>query len=157
MSGGMIRPWLLGVAAAVLIITAAYAVTPGGKPRAAIRFCAGVLLIWMLLRPLSGWNADWFGESFSAASRSIDQQIEQYREENMKRMEEVIADKTEAYIADKGAQWGITCHPQVETQRRDGVAYPYRVVMDVPMHRGLSAYLTEQLDIPPERQIWQEG
>lgn len=152
-----VRPWLLGVAAAVLMLTVVYAVVGEGKMRFVVRLSGSLLLMWMLLHPLTQWDAPWSGETFSAARQSIDRQIEQYQEENMKRTEAVIAQRTEAYIADKGAEWGIVCHPVVETQRRDGVSYPYRVVMDIPLHQGLSVYLTEQLDIPPQRQIWQEG
>lgn len=151
-----LRPWLLGVIAAALILAVLYALVPDGKLRGSLRLTGGMVLLLMLLQPLSGWSFPWSGTGAVSIRQEIDRQIRIYQEEGMKEMASIIAQRTAAYISDEGRQLGVVCHPQVETVQQNDIPIPYRVVMDVPYHRSLSEYIARELGITLERQIWQE-
>ena len=141
-----LRPWLLGVIAAALILAVLYALVPNGKLRGPLRLTGGMVLLLMLLQPLSGWSFPWSGTGAVSIRQEIDRQIRIYQEEGMKEMASIIAQRTAAYISDEGRQ----------TVQQNDIPIPYRVVMDVPYHRSLSEYIARELGITLERQIWQE-
>ena len=65
-----------------------------------------------------------------------------------------IRQRTAAYISEKAAQLGLSCHPRVEVTWRGGVPYPGSVTLDMAENRALSAILEEDLGIPPSEQHW---
>ena len=71
--------------------------------------------------------------------------------ENLQRF---IEEKTAAYIASKGAELGLDCTAQVETEVRDGVPYPSSVTLDVSRDPALAAWMAAELDIGESGQHW---
>ena len=68
-----------------------------------------------------------------------------------------IAERTAAYISDKGAALGLAVTARVEPENSpDGIPVPSAVELTGPRSAELSAYIAEELGIPPERQIWKE-
>ena len=87
-------------------------------------------------------------------SRDMEQQAETYRREGQAQLELGIRQRTAAYISEKAAQLGLSCHPRVEVTWRGGVPYPGSVTLDMAENRALSAILEEDLGIPPSEQHW---
>lgn len=83
----------------------------------------------------------------------MEQQAETYRREGPPSWSLHTA-RTAAYISEKAAQLGLSCHPRVEVTWRDGVPYPGSVTLDMLENRALSAILEEDLGIPPSEQHW---
>ena len=67
----------------------------------------------------------------------------------------IIERETAAYISDKGAALGVTCHAEVETELRSGVPYPCAVTLDVERDEALAACIAADLGISEEKQTWQ--
>lgn len=80
--------------------------------------------------------------------------METYRAADAAELAAIIEQRTAAYISDKGAALGVTCHAQVETELRSGVPYPCAVTLDVERDEALAACIAADLGIGEERQTW---
>ena len=123
-----IRQWLLGILAAAMGLS--------------------------LLGPAAGLDLSDLAVRYEDLSRDMEQQAETYRREGQAQLELGIRQRTAAYILEKAAQLGLSCHPRVEVTWRDGVPYPGSVTLDMAENRALSAILEEDLGIPPSEQHW---
>ena len=138
--------WLLAVSAAALLVSVVQALIPEGGLRRTATFIGGLLLLAVLLRPaaeldLSGLSAG----------------LSDWTEQGAQRQSELEAERTAAYISDKGAALGLAVTARVETENSpDGIPVPSAVELTGPRSAELSAYIAEELGIPPERQIWKE-
>ena len=150
-----IRQWLIGILAAALILSLFYAMLPAGKFRSLGKLAGSLILLLVVLRPLVQLHPDWDFPYEGYAAR-IQSEIDRLQEENQNETGRIIAQQIAAYIADKGYQLGVTCHPRVSMGLRDGVPYPEGVTMDIPFHSELAEEIADELDIPRERQVWQE-
>lgn len=116
----------------------------------------GVALLLVIVQPVTRLEWEEFTGSYEAYRREIESLTEAYRQEGDAELAGLIADKTGAYIASKGADMGIECTPQVTTELRQGVPYPCAVVLDVPREEAFSAWISETLDIDGAHQLWRE-
>ena len=139
-----IRQWLLGILAAAMGLSLLYALLPKGAVRAAAKATGGLILLLAVLGPAAGLDL----------SDLTEQQAETYRREGQAQLELGIRQRTAAYISEKAAQLGLSCHPRVEVTWRGGVPYPGSVTLDMAENRALSAILEEDLGIPPSEQHW---
>ena len=112
----------------------------------------GLLLV--VLGPLAGLDLSDLALRYEDLSRDVERQAETYRREGQAQLELGIRQRTAAYISEKAAQLGLSCHPRVEVTWRDGVPYPGSVTLDMAENRALSAILEEDLGIPPSEQHW---
>ena len=151
----LFRSWLLGIIATSLILAVIYSIAPPGKLRPATRLIGGLVLLMAVLGPLGRIDVDW-DTSYSDYVNLIQDQIDSYRTENENRYAELISERVETYIADKGNEGGLVCHPSVTTRMEQGVPFPDSVVMDIPLDEDLAASIADDLGIPRERQIWRE-
>ena len=72
-------------------------------------------------------------------------------------MAERIAERTAAYISDKADALGLKVAVRVEaTTGPDGVSLPEKVELTGPYSRELADFMTRELGIPAERQVWHE-
>lgn len=150
----LLRGWLPRVMAAVLLLAVIYQLSPPGRLRTAVRFTGALVLLAALLSPLMGLERA-AAPSWTDCRSDVKERIRQMQAEYADATRTLIEERTAAYISDKGRALGVSCHPVVTAQLRDGVAYPFSAAMDCPYHPALSACLAEELDIPPERQSWQ--
>ena len=153
----ILREWLLGVVAAALVISLAQALTPEGTVKKVGKLVGGLVLLLAVVGPvvrvdpaaLAGlWTASEYEE---AAARS--------GEEVMKIL---IAQKTGAYIVDKGQSLGCQVTEAEVTVADDGSGWPVprSVVVKgdwTPEQReALRRAIEEELAIPPARQLFQK-
>lgn len=156
MIGEGLRTWLLGIIAAGMILSVLYALLPRGRMKAVAHAVGGVALLLVIVQPVTRLEWEEFTGSYEAYRREIESLTEEYRQEGDAELAGLIADKTGAYIASKGADMGIECTPQVTTELRQGVPYPCAVVLDVPREEAFSAWISETLDIDGAHQLWRE-
>ena len=150
----LIRIWMTRIVSAALVLTAVYLLAPKGRLRAAVRFTGGLVLIAALLGPLAG--VELTGDlSFGDCAADVERRAEAMQRSYTEQEAALIAERTAAYISDKGLSLGVICHPAVTVQERDGVPFPWAVTMDCPYQEALSALIAAELDIPPSRQSWQ--
>ncbi len=152
----LFRTWLLGIVASALILAVIDSLVPSGKLRTAVKLVGGLVLLMAVLGPLGRVDLDW-DTSYADCAGLIQAQIDDYLAENRNRTAEIIVERVEAYISDKGNERGLVCHPSVTTRLEDGVPFPDTVVMDIPLDDGLASCIAADLGIPRERQIWQAG
>ena len=151
----LFRSWLLGIIVTALILSLVNSLIPSEKNRVSIRMIGGLVLLASVLMPLGRLDPVW-KESYDGYTLEIQRQIDEYRGESLDRMEEIIARQAAAYIADKGNEMGVKCHPSVTTRLENGVPIPDTVTMDVPQDNELAECIAADLAIPKERQFWQE-
>lgn len=155
----LLREWLLGVAAAALAVALALSLTPEGAVKKVLRLVGGLVLLLSALGPLG--RLDWEALAVTAAGYGL---VETGDAAQSVRdvQNQVIAEKTAAYIADKGAGLGAAVTAAVTVgPDENGWDVPWSVELTgtwtPAQQRKLAAALEEELNIPPERQSWREG
>ena len=114
----------------------------------------GLILLLAVVQPLLRVRWEELTWRYETYQREMDRQTEAYQAAYADSLSGDIADRTAAYISEKAAQLGLSCHPRVEVTWRDGVPYPGSVTLDMAENRALSAILEEDLGIPPSEQHW---
>ena len=152
-----LRTWFLSLIGATLVLTVLCSLLPDKPIRRVARSTGAIILVLVLLRPLLGTRFDRLAMAYDDAQQSIDTQVEAYQEYSQEAYEQLIAQRTAAYIQDRGAAYGLSCQASVTVQWQDGVPLPYAVTLDIENSPALSDEITQQLGIPPERQYWEGG
>ena len=152
---GALRTWLLSIIAAGLVLAILYALVPKGRLRPIVRTTGGVALMLVILQPVLGFDFRDFAVSYQDYAQEIQALTEEYREADAAELASIIEQRTAAYISDKGAALGVTCHAEVETELRSGVPYPCAVTLDVERDEALAACIAADLGISEEKQTWQ--
>ena len=151
-----IRTWLVGLFAAAAAVSVLYSLIPRGKLLVIARCSGGLVLLLALLRPALHWDSHLWENSFHRWQMDMETATLQMQGAGENRLSSLIADRTAAYIQEKAEAMGLVCHPAVSTTLRQGVPFPDRVWLDIPFHGALSDCIANDLDIPQDRQIWQE-
>lgn len=152
-----LRAWLLGLAAAALILTVLRALVPKGNIRTAARVTSGLVLLLVLLRPLTGLGSGTLQTDYDELTREINARIGDYQALHEEKLESIIEEKTAAYISEQAQQLGLTCRAEVRCALRGGTPQPAAVTLDIPCDERLSAVITQELGIPADEQNWQGG
>ncbi len=153
------REWLLAVTAAALAAALAQALVPKGAVRTVVAMAAGMVLLLTALEPLT---------KAEAAPGGLGELLENWEvpetgEETRQVLKTLIAEKTGAYILDKGRSLGVQCRAKV-TVADDASGWPVPWQVEVwgtwtqAQKQALSRAVEEELNIPGERQsFWEEG
>ena len=153
-----LRQWLLGVVSCAFLVSLLDQLTPEGSVRKLARFSGGLVLILCMLRPLGTaepreqpWELALDLDGFSADRAALE---EQYRDVSGQSLAAVIAERTGAYIEDKAHALGTEVTAEVTVREEDGAFVPDRAVLFGEENAELSALLTQELGIAPEKQEW---
>lgn len=151
-----LRDWLLGVTAVALAVALAQALTPEGAVKKVGRLAGGLVLLLAVAKPLL--NLEPGALSIPAAVWEQSETVEKTGEEVTRAL---IAEKSGAYIVDKGGALGVVCTAEVQVETDDnGWAVPWSVTVrgdwDEEGRKALSALIAEDLNIPAERQSFQK-
>ena len=144
-----LRQWLLGVVSCAFLVSLLDQLTPEGSVRKLARFSGGLVLILCMLRPPRELALDLDGLSADRAALE-----EQYRDVSGQSLAAVIAERTGAYIEDKAHALGTEVTAEVTVREEDGAFVPDRAVLFGEENAELSALLTQELGIAPEKQEW---
>ncbi len=153
-----LREWVMGVAAAALMCTAAMAMTPKSRVRGVLRMCCAAALCCALLAPLSSAPLDAYADSL-ARLREAQLSAAETGTDSAERLERtIIESECAAYISDKGAQLGLPdAGVRVLAKWGDGYWYPYEVWLDIPKSDELMISIEGELGVPRERMHWNDG
>lgn len=152
-----LRTWLSSIVAVTLLIAMAESLVPEGTMRRVAGFTGGLVLLLALVRPvLAGGLPDLTLETEKWTAAIEDQQASLSRQ-GEDALAALIAERTASYIWDKGAALGLEVKANVETRTGEaGLPVPERVELEGPYSKKLADYITHELNIPPERQVWNE-
>lgn len=152
-----LREWLLGVTAAALAVALAQSLTPEGTVKKVGKLVGGLILLLAVTRPLAGLApAALEGLWTPSASQ---EEAGQAGEEVMKVL---IAQKTGAYILDKGQSLGCRVREAQVTVAEDGSGWPVpwsvrlTGTWTAEQREELSRLLEEELAIPAGRQSFRK-
>ena len=154
----VLREWLLGVTATALAIALAQALTPEGTVKKVGKLVGGLVLLLAVVKPIAQVDPTALTVLWTASGYEM--------EEATQRGEEVlkilIAQKTGAYIVDKGQSLGCrVTEAQVTVAGDDsGWPVPRSVVIQgdwtLEQREALSRMVEEELAIPLSRQLFQK-
>lgn len=150
------RTWLFGIVAAAMALSILYALIPKGALLTIAKCTGGLVMLLVVLRPLLTLDMDSLRWQYEAWESAIQQQTEAYADANRQEMASIIQQETAAYISEKAAALGLTCHPEVVCQERDGVPFPVEVTLDIPRSPALAEVIGTDLGIGENCQHWQE-
>lgn len=153
------RQWLLTVTAAAAVGALARAITPKGAGQTVVSMAAGVAVLLSALGGVKGIELagrEWSGlltADVAAQEVPVGDEV----------LKSLIAEKTGAYILDKGQALGMECRVGV-TVVTDASGWPTPWQMEVwgtwtpAQKEALSRAVAEELNIPAARQsFWEEG
>ena len=154
---GALREWLTSIVVVTLLLSVVQALVPEGSIRRVASFVGGLILLAALLRPVLGADL----ERLQLVMDDYEQALQEAREElassGETELTERIEERTAAYISDKADALGLKVAVRVEaTTGPDGVSLPEKVELTGPYSRELADFMTRELGIPAERQVWHE-
>lgn len=150
------RTWLFGIVAAAMVLSILYALLPKGALLTVAKCTGGLIMLLVVIRPLLALDLTGVHTDYEAWQRTIQQQTDDYADANRQEMAAIIQQETAAYISEKAAALGLTCHPEVVCQERDGVPFPVEVTLDIPRNPALAEVIGTDLGIGEDCQHWQE-
>ena len=149
--------WLLSVSATALAVSVLQTLIPEGGIRRVATFIGGLLLLAVLLRPVLELDLSGLSDGLEDWTEQVETRQAELEQQQTDALAAGIAERTAAYISDKGAALGLTVTAVVETGAgADGVTVPVAVEVTGPWSAALSACIAEDLGIPAERQTWKE-
>lgn len=150
-----LRSWLTAVVVTSVLVTVAQSLIPEGTLRRIASITSGLILLLVLLQPVTKLEIGSLHLDYGKYEEQIAEQqsaLQNQRDESLKKL---IAQRTEAYILDKAKSLGISCTVTVTTQPDEsGTPRPYRVELSCAPSGQLARYLSEEIGIPEERQVW---
>ena len=151
-----LRTWLFGIVATAMALSILYALVPKGTFLTVAKCTGGLIMLLVVIRPLLALDLEGLHVDYREWERTVQQQTDDYTAANQEEMTAIIQQETAAYIAEKAAELGLTCHPEVTCQLRDGVPFPAAVTMDIPRDAALARLIAEDLGIDEDHQSWRE-
>ena len=155
---GQLRSYLLALTAAAFLVSLAQALPIKGAARRMVRLACGLFLCLVLLGPLLRLR---FGDLRAYLDRfSLPEAgSEAVEAENQRLAGQIIKEQTETYILDKAGELGAEVTVEVGLRALSPhYSYPDTVtvtgLLTAAQRAELSAYISDFLDIPGERQTW---
>lgn len=154
-----LKSWLLGVTAAALAVSLAQALTPEGTVKKVGKLVCGLVLLLAVVRPVAAVDpaaliSDWAGPGGLSQTGA--------GESGKEALKILIAQKTGAYIVDKGQSLGCQVTEAAVTAAVDASGWPVPHSVRITGRwteegrQALSRAVEEDLAIPGERQSYQE-
>lgn len=154
-----LKSWILGITAAALAASLAQSLTPEGTVKKVGKLVCGLVLLLAVLRPVVSLDPAALVPDWAALEGLTQNDAEESGEEALKIL---IAQKTGAYIVDKGQSLGCRVTRAAVTVAEDpsGWPVPWSAAITGSWtgegRQALERAVEEELNIPPERQSYQE-
>lgn len=154
-----LKNWILGITAAALAVSLAQALTPEGTVKKVGKLVGGLVLLLAVVRPGVRLDPGALLPDQNALGGLSKEEAGQSGEEALKIL---IAQKTGAYIVDKGQSLGCRVTQAAVTVAADSSGWPVPWSVEITgswtgeQRRTLERAVEEELDIPAERQSYQE-
>ena len=154
---GALREWLTSIVVVTLLLSVVQALVPEGSIRRVASFVGGLILLAVLLRPVLGTDLERLQLDLGGYEQELKNAREELASSRETELTERIEERTAAYISDKADALGLKVAVRVEaTTGPDGVSLPEKVELTGPYSRELADFMTRELGIPAERQVWHE-
>ena len=153
-----IRTYLLSVITAAFFCSMVLAIIPKGGVRRAASFASALVMALVTLAPVVKLNYEDLARSIAAFRIEAQEAQTGVEVKNAELVESIIRHDCETYILDKAEGLGASVTANVLTRNTGSGAYPYEVTLrgEIPPEKRqvLSQIITNDLAIPPERQVW---
>jgi stage III sporulation protein AF len=151
------RSWLTAVVAAAFLVSLSQSLIPEGTVRKIAGLAGGLALLLVMVKPLLGADFDQLDLRYEDYAGEIQQRQTELQEQSDQTLEELIQEKTEAYILDKAAELGVECTVRVLVEPgEDGTPIPSGAELTGQKSDALADYMEQKLGIPKERQVYHE-
>lgn len=153
-----IRSYLLSVIVAAFFCSFVLAALPKGGVRRTAAFVSAVVMALVTISPVTGINYEDLARSISSIRIQSEFAQTGVEARNAELVESIIRKECETYILDKAAELGASVQAEITTKNTGNGPYPYRVTLRGDISQDaktvLSRIITNDLAIPPERQVW---
>ena len=149
-----IKDYLLSVTAAALVCGIVNSLSGKGSTSKLLKLISGMFLAAVVIQPAVEIKLDniyTFTDNLAVSSNIVVSQGESLAAEEMKR---IIKEKTEAYILDKAKALGAEISVEITLQDYTPIGVTIEGSVSPYAKKNLSASITQELDIPPEEQLW---
>ena len=154
---GALREWLTSIVVVTLLLSVAQTLVPEGSVRRVASFIGGLILLAALLRPVLGADLERLRLDLDGYEQALQEAREELASSGETELTERIEERTAAYISDKADALGLEVAVQVEAAvGPDGVTLPEKAELTGPYSQELADFMTRELGIPAERQVWHE-
>lgn len=154
---GALREWLTSIVMVTLLLSVVQTLVPEGSIRRVASFVGGLILLAVLMRPVLGTDLERLQLDLGGYEQELKNAREELASSRETELTERIEERTAAYISDKADALGLKVAVRVEaTTGPDGVSLPEKVELTGPYSRELADFMTRELGIPAERQVWHE-
>ncbi|MBP3509711.1 stage III sporulation protein AF [Oscillibacter sp.] len=154
---GALREWLTSIVVVTLLLSVVQTLVPEGSIRRVASFVGGLILLAVLMRPVLGTDLERLQLDLGGYEQELKNAREELASSRETELTERIEERTAAYISDKADALGLKVAVRVEaTTGPDGVSLPEKVELTGPYSRELADFMTRELGIPAERQVWHE-
>ncbi len=147
---GYLQSWITSIVAFAVIMALALALTPDGQARKTVRFCCGLVMILLLLRPAYGQAPEW---------EALLPETDIPQTAGSTALKELIEQRTSAYIVNKAQALGLEVTARVVCDEEGAIPVPaYAVIRcDDPdaARSALETVLAQELDIGESRQRYE--
>ena len=152
-----LRSYLTSIVVVALLLTVSQTLVPEGSLRQIASFLGGLVLLAALLGPALELDLSGLGPDLRAWQRAVEERQSELQEAQQSELSAVIAEETSSYISDKAEELGLSVAVRVETRSgADGVPVPWSANLTGQRSAALETFLSEDLGIPAERQVWHE-
>ncbi len=149
------RVWLIGLLSVSLILTVLSTLLPEGSVKKIAGVTGGLVLLLVVLRGIVRLDLTNIQLSYDTCAQEITRQMERYQEKSKTELEELIAQRTAAYISEQAQSLGVTCTPMVQTAwTAENIPVPTSVTLDIPYNAKLEEIMESNLGIKAENQVW---
>lgn len=152
-----VQEWLRAVVVTALLLSVVQTLLPEGNVRRIASFSGGLILMLVLLRPLLGTDLSALELDLAPYREAIEERQAELEAQSDQELEQLIAERTGAYILEEAARLGMQIQVRVETAPGDdGMPVPVRVEITGAYSAQLSEWIARELGIPGEEQVWHE-
>ena len=150
-----VRSWLVSVICTAMAVAVAESIAPPGGMKKIVSLTGEFLLLLVLVQPLEDLRPDAFHLEYDVYRQSVERQRQELEKEQKKELQTLIEQQTAAYISDKARNLGLDCRVTVCCKvGEEGVPYPDSVTVEGAASEELGAWITQELNIPTERQVF---
>lgn len=152
---GVLREWLTSIVVVTLLLTVVQTLVPEGSLRRVAVFTGGLILLVTLLRPALGADLKRLRLDMSGYEQVLREAREELASAGNMELTKCIEERTAAYISDKAKALGLEVSVRVKSAA-DGSGLPEEAEITGAYSRELADFMTRELGIPAERQVWHE-
>ena len=154
-----IKNWIIAIAVSGILVSLIQALMPAGGVKKLSGVICGAVLMLAIMGGILNVKFDTSEFMIADEKEVMNEYSEKLEETNLRLNKSIIEDECRTYILDKAEKLGAHIVAVVTAQYdSDGSCIPYSVSItgkcSDTIGTALGEYISENLNIPPERQFW---